>query len=49
MLLLLLLNYFHLFIDPIHNVAPQEEVADLWHTKELKANFGIWTFTRYVT
>jgi len=38
MLLLLLLGCFDLFVNFIHNVAPQEEVIDLWHIKESKAN-----------
>jgi hypothetical protein len=49
MLLLLLLYFFHLFVDFIHNVPPQEEVANLWHTNESKANVGIWSFMRYAT
>jgi hypothetical protein len=36
------------FVDSIHNVAPQE-VVNLWHIKESKTNVGIWSFTRYVT
>jgi hypothetical protein len=42
MLLLLVLGCFDLFVDSIHNVSLQEEVVDLWHIKELKANVGIW-------
>jgi hypothetical protein len=34
MLLLLLLYCFHLFVDFIHNVPPQEKMADLWHINE---------------
>jgi hypothetical protein len=49
MLLLLLLYCFDLFVDSIHNVPPQEEVANLWHKNESKANVGIWAFTRYAT
>jgi hypothetical protein len=49
MLLLLLIDFFHLFIDCIHNVSPQEEVADMWHIKKSEANLGIQTFTRYAT
>jgi len=49
MLLLLLIDYFHLFVNYIHNVSPQEEVADMWHIKELDANVGIQSFTRYTT
>jgi hypothetical protein len=32
---------FDLFVDSIHDVSPQEEVADLWHINELEANNGI--------
>jgi hypothetical protein len=49
MLLFLVLGRFDLFVDFIHNVAPQEEVANMWHIKESKANVGIWSFTRYAT
>jgi hypothetical protein len=49
MLLLLALGCFDLFVNPIHNIAPQEEVANLWHIKESKANVGIWSFIRYAT
>jgi hypothetical protein len=49
MLLLLLIDCFHLFVGCIHNVLPQEEVADMWHIKELEANLGIQSFTRYAT
>jgi hypothetical protein len=38
---MLILGCFDLFVDSIHNVAPQEEVIDLWHIKESKANVGI--------
>jgi hypothetical protein len=48
-LLLLGLGYFDLFVDSIHNVAPQEEMADLWHIKESKTNVGIWSSIRYAT
>jgi hypothetical protein len=48
MLLLLLINCFHLFVDYIHNVSPQKEVANMWHIKESEANVGIQSFTRYV-
>jgi hypothetical protein len=41
MLLLLLINCFHLFVDYIHNVSFQEEVVDMWHIKKSKANVGI--------
>jgi len=41
MLLLLLLCCFDLFVNSTHNVAPQEEVIDLWHIKKSKANVGI--------
>jgi hypothetical protein len=41
MLLLQVLCFFDLFVDSIHNVALQEEVANLSHIKELKANVGI--------
>jgi len=33
MLLLLLINCFHLFVDYIHNVSLQEEVVDMWTSK----------------
>jgi len=33
MLLLLFIDCFHLFVDCIHNVLPQEEVANMWHIK----------------
>jgi hypothetical protein len=49
MLLLLLLHRFDLFVNSFRNVAPQEEVVNLWHTKKSKANVGIWSFTRYAT
>jgi hypothetical protein len=49
MLLLLFLNCFDLFVDSIHNVSPQEEVAHLWHINESKANVHIWSFTRCAT
>jgi hypothetical protein len=49
MLLLLLLCHFDQFVNSIHNVAPQEEVVDLWHIKKSKANVSIWSFTRYAT
>jgi hypothetical protein len=49
MLLLLLLHRFDLFVNSFRNVAPQEEVVNLWHTKKSKANVGIWSFTRDVT
>ncbi len=45
--LFMLLGCFDLFVDFIHNVASQEEVANLWHIKESKANVGIWSFIRY--
>jgi hypothetical protein len=48
MLLLLLIDFFHLFINCIHNVSPQKEMAYMWHIKELEANVGIQLFTRYV-
>jgi hypothetical protein len=41
MFLLLILGCCDLFVDSIHNVALQEEVANLSHIKELKANVGI--------
>jgi hypothetical protein len=41
MLLLLLLLFFHLFVYCIHNIPPQKEVTDSWHTIESKANVGI--------
>jgi hypothetical protein len=47
MLLLLLLCCFDLSVNSIHNIAPQEEVVDLWHIQESKTNVGIWSFTRY--
>jgi len=47
MFLSMLLGFFDLFVDFIHNVTPQEEVANMWHIKESKANVGIWSFTRY--
>jgi hypothetical protein len=49
MLLLLLLDCFHLFVDFIHNVSFQEGVANLWHIKESEVNVGIWSFIRYAT
>jgi hypothetical protein len=49
MLLLLVLCYFDLFVDSIHNVPFQEEVTNLWHIKESKENVGICSFTRYAT
>jgi hypothetical protein len=49
MLLLLSLGCFDLFVDSIHNVAPQNEIADLWDIKESKTNVSIWSFTRYAT
>jgi hypothetical protein len=49
MLLLLLMDCFHLFVDFIHIVSPQEEVVDTWHIKELEANVGIQSFKRYAT
>jgi hypothetical protein len=49
MLLLFLLCCFDLSINSTHNVAPQEEMVDLWHIKESKANVGIWSFTRHGT
>jgi hypothetical protein len=49
MLLLLLLLFFHLFVDSLHDVPPQEEVVDLWHENQLKANVGIWSFIMYAT
>jgi hypothetical protein len=49
MFLLLLINYFHLFVGCIHNVSLQEEVAYMWHIKELMENVGIQSFTRYAT
>jgi hypothetical protein len=49
MLLLLLIDCFHLFVDCIHNVSPQEEVANMWHIKESEVNVGIQSFTRYAT
>jgi hypothetical protein len=48
MLLLLLIDYFHLFVNCIHNVSLQEEVVDMWQIKESKANVGIQSFIRYV-
>jgi hypothetical protein len=45
----LLLGCFHIFVDSTHNVSLQNEVVDLWHTKESKANVSIWSFTRYAT
>jgi hypothetical protein len=38
-----------LFIDYIHNVSPQKEVANMWHIKDLEANVGIQSFTKYAT
>jgi hypothetical protein len=38
--------FFDLFVNSTHNVAPQEEMVDLWHIKESKENVGIWSFTR---
>jgi hypothetical protein len=35
-MLLLLLYCFHLFVNSIHNVPPQEEVVDSWHKNESK-------------
>jgi hypothetical protein len=49
MLLLLVLGCFDLFVNSIHNVAPQEEVANLWHIEESKAIIGIWSSIRYAT
>jgi hypothetical protein len=49
MLLFLVVDCFDLFVDSIHDVARQEEVADLSHIKESKANVGIWSFTKYAT
>jgi hypothetical protein len=49
MLLLLVWSCFDLFVDYIINVAPQDEVVDMWHIKESKANVGIWSFKRYAT
>jgi hypothetical protein len=49
MLLLLVLGCFDLFVDSIHDVAPQEQVVDLLHIKESKENVNIWSFTRYAT
>jgi hypothetical protein len=49
MLLLLLIDFFHLFVDCIHNVSFQEEVVDMWHMKESKVIIGIQSFTRYAT
>ncbi len=49
MLLLLVLGFFDLFVDSVHNVAPQEEVANLWHIKESKTIIGIWSSIRYAT
>jgi hypothetical protein len=46
---MLLLYFFHLFVNYIHNVPPQEDMAYLWHTNESKENVGIWSFTRYAT
>jgi hypothetical protein len=43
----MLIFHFHCFANSVHNVPPEEEVADLWHTNESKANVGIWSFTRY--
>jgi hypothetical protein len=48
MSLLLFTDCFHLFVD-LFLVTPQEEVTDLWHIKESKANVGIWSFIRYAT
>jgi hypothetical protein len=51
-MILLVLGCFYLFVHSIHNVSPQEEVANLWQicgTKEPKANVGIWSSTRYAT
>jgi hypothetical protein len=41
MLLLFLIDCFHLFVYCIHNVSLQEEVVDIWHIKESKANISI--------
>jgi len=41
MLLLFLIDFFHLFVDFIHNVSPQKEVVDMWHIKESELNVGI--------
>ncbi len=49
MLSLLLLSCFHIFVNSTHNVSPQKEVANVWHTKESEANVGIWSLTRYAT
>ncbi len=49
MLLSLFIDCFHLFVDCLRNVSPQEEVVDMWHIKESKANVGIQSFTRYAT
>jgi hypothetical protein len=49
MSLFLALGCFDLFVNFIHNVAPEEKVVDLWHIKESKANVGIWSFIRYAT
>jgi hypothetical protein len=49
MLLFMLLSCFDLFVDFIHNVSPQEEMAHLWHIKESNANVGIWSFIRCAT
>jgi hypothetical protein len=49
MLLLQVLCFFDLFVDSIHNVAPQEEVANLWHIKESKTIIGIWSSIRFAT
>jgi hypothetical protein len=45
----MLLLLYHLFVNCIHNVSPQEEVAHMWHIKESRANVGIQLFTRYAT
>ncbi len=49
MLLLFIIDCFHLFVDCIHNVSLQEEVVDMWHIKESKANVSIPSFTRDAT
>jgi hypothetical protein len=30
-------------------MTPQEEMTNMWHIKESKANVGIWSFTRHGT
>jgi hypothetical protein len=41
MLLFILLSCFDPFVDFIHNVPPQKEMANLWHIKKSKATVDI--------